>query len=171
MNKDETIKDSKHKETEFQAMTHFDDPLIPYIYDIPSYGFGAETVRDMAMYIEFACTNKEIDLNDRQEIAKTLCVLGYRKIGEDEIVISNSEYKALRCAKYEKMYKDALEDAEKLEQAKKETATKILQIVDGKLDLYRNGVIGGTLYDDGYRNAVNEIKIAVKNKYGIDLEN
>ena len=54
--------------------------------------------------------------------------------------------------------------------AKQETVTKILQIVDGKLDLYRNGVIGGTIYDAGYKNAVNEIKIAVKNKYGIELE-
>ena len=55
-------------------------------------------------------------------------------------------------------------------QGRDETARKILQIVDGKLDLYRNGVIGGTLYDDGYKSAVNEIKIAVKNIYGIDLE-
>ena len=48
MNADEKIKDSKHKETEFKVMTHFDDPLIPYICDIPSYNFRAKTVKDMA---------------------------------------------------------------------------------------------------------------------------
>ncbi len=59
---------------------------------------------------------------------------------------------------------------ERTKATRKETVKEILQIVDSKLDLYRNGVIGGTLYDDGYRNAVNEIKVTVKNKYDLELE-
>ena len=53
---------------------------------------------------------------------------------------------------------------------KQETAREILQIIDGRLDLYRNGVIGGSLYDSGYKSAVAEIKHSVAKKYGIELE-
>lgn len=52
----------------------------------------------------------------------------------------------------------------------KETAREILKLVDKKLDLYRNGVIGGSLYDDGYKSAVQEIKFSIKKLYGVEVE-
>lgn len=85
---------------------------------------------------------------------------GYRKIADDEIVLKFDDL-VKRDEKIKEFAKNKVT---------KETAREILQIVDGKLDLYRNGVIGGSLYDAGYKSAVNEIKFAVKNKFDIDLE-
>lgn len=56
------------------------------------------------------------------------------------------------------------------EQARKETAEKIYKLVDNKLDLYRNGVIGGTLYDSGYQTAISDIKQKIKDIYGVEVE-
>ena len=55
-------------------------------------------------------------------------------------------------------------------QARKETARKIYKLVDSKLDLYQNGVIGGSLYDVGYKSAVQEIKFSIKKQYGVEVE-
>ena len=94
--------------------------------------------------------------------AEALYNAKYRRVDDDEIIIKKS--------KIDTMIWTVGELAKKLTHSQHETAKEILQIVDGKLDLYRNGVIGGTLYDDGYKNAVNEIKVTVKNKYDLELE-
>lgn len=84
----------------------------------------------------------------------------------DEFVKANKAF-----AKRNEELLDELQELTDIKaKAKQETATEILQVVDKRLDLYRNGVIGGTLYDAGYQNAVNEIKIAIKNKFGIESE-
>ena len=69
------------------------------------------------------------------------------------------------------MFSDMHEEELRLavENAKKETARGILKLVDKKLDLYRNGVIGGSLYDDGYKSAVQEIKFSIKKLYGVEV--
>lgn len=103
----------------------------------------------------------EVDV-EADDIAKALYNAKYRRVDDDEIIIKKS--------KIDTMIWTVGELAKKLTHSQHETAKEILQIVDGKLDLYRNGVIGGTLYDDGYRNAVNEIKHTIKKLYEIELE-
>lgn len=65
---------------------------------------------------------------------------------------------------------EAVSEEEQLQKARKETAMGILKLVDKKLDLYQNGVIGGSLYDVGYKSAVQEIKFSIKKQFGVEVE-
>lgn len=88
---------------------------------------------------------------DIDAVAQELHKDGYRKLDDHAIM-------TLRKAK-------GLE-----ERTRKETARDILKFVDKKLDLYQNGVIGGSLYDDGYKSAVQEIKFSIKKQFGVEVE-
>ena len=57
-----------------------------------------------------------------------------------------------------------------LENKSKETAEKIIKLADKKLDLYKNGVIGGSLYDNGYQTAIYDIKRTIKEKFGVEIK-
>ena len=62
MNKDEMIKDSEHKETRFESMTHFDEPSIPHSFVIPSYDFGGDKVirQRNAFFVKYEQAKKEM---------------------------------------------------------------------------------------------------------------
>lgn len=146
-----------------------------------------ETAIGEALGLTYEGERLPFSLHTRNYLAKALINANYRKIADDEIVVKESEYEAVRAVKkaldklpkgemlriqtnkeYNEMLDYIFETAK--QKGREETATEILQVVDKRLDLYRNGVIGGTLYDAGYQNAVNEIKIAIKNKFGIESE-
>ena len=81
----------------------------------------------------------------------------------DMVALSREEYEWLTCC-FEK-FEEIMNDIKKL--ANKETAEKILKLVDNKLDLYRNGVIGGSLYDSGYQSAIYDVKRTIKEQFGL----
>lgn len=99
---------------------------------------------------------------------------------EDSVVLSKEEYDTLKAEndKYVKDCIDYIATISKLEnkvweveqQARKETAEKLYKLVDSKLDLYRNCVIGGTLYDRGYQMAISDIKQKIKDIFGVEIK-
>jgi hypothetical protein len=126
-----------------------------------------EMIKDMAMSIELACTNNELDLKDRQEIAKTLYTLSYRKVGDDEIVLKKSEYENLRLAQYNAqttINENFLLALEKIEQAKQETATEILQ----KLKNKQTFLLADEVF--GRKTPITQKINELADKYGIELE-
>lgn len=118
-------------------------------------------------------------------------ILGYRKIDKDSVVLSREEYENLKQNinslnkqlieaihtryseeefeyKVDKAVEEELDRVE--EEARKETAKNIYKLADNKLDLYRNGVIGGSLYDSGYQTAIYDIKRIIKKKFGVEIK-
>ena len=102
------------------------------------------------------CPHNVLNICKDKKIAEKLYNAGYRKIPEGSVVLSRKEYAKDFCSQFNKGY----------ERGSKETAREILKLVDKKLDLYQNGVIGGSLYDDGYKSAVQEIKFSIKKQFG-----
>ena len=94
-----------------------------------------EMINNIATSIGLACTSIELDLKDRQEIAKTLYALGCRKVSEDEIVIKKRQYEQLK--KYNRdrkrlrlrwqQAKQEVKDTKK--KTKQEAAKEILRVV------------------------------------------
>ena len=111
-----------------------------------------------------------------EENVKTLYDAGYRKVGENEIVISKEEYSEME-ANYDKVYKQAEADilanisdggtscywciAEREKRAKKEVAKEILQDFSYILELIKN--------NDDAKVILNHIK-KKENEYGIKVE-
>lgn len=79
---------------------------------------------------------------------------------EGSVVLSKEEFAKDFCSQFNKGY----------ERGSKETAREILKLADNKLNLYQNGVIGGSLYDVGYKSAVQEIKFSIKKQFGVEVE-
>ena len=138
-----------------------------------------EMINNIATSIGLACTSIELDLKDRQEIAKTLYILGYRKVAEDEIVIKKQAYADFVekfveqeeiAHSYEQGYAELLQSnhflQDKLENAKQETR-EILQKLKDNIMLADFGC------GDGYEEVVDmntdELKKLAKEK-GIELE-
>lgn len=94
------------------------------------------------------------------------------KLPEDSVVLSREEQDKL----YQKGFDDGKQFAEKFykplvkAETRKETAEKILKLADNKLDLYRNGVIGGSLYDSGYQTAIYDIKRIIKEQFSVEIK-
>lgn len=145
MNKDEKmIEDNKRKETEFEAMTHFDDPSIPHICVIPGYGFGAKTLYDANCQIladdEIVVKKSELARLRNLEINYEQVYEDYRKleqerkscrlIADDEIVIKKYEYMDFLNTRLNELKKQGgFVDgfSQGYEHAKQETARKILK--------------------------------------------
>lgn len=115
-----------------------------------------KTIEEMAMSIEFACTNNELDLKDRQEIAKTLYILGYRKVGEDEIVIKAD----IKCVDSTTAVNAIEFFAKHNAKVRQETEREILH----KIKDYIENSVGGYLLID--RKGIRELA----NELGIELE-
>ena len=109
---------------------------------------------------------------------KALYNAGYRKLPKDSVVLSREEYEKLKSRADNKCRYDCdlidMPDFERektlIEKTRKETAEKILKLVDNKLDLYRNGVIGGSLYDSGYQSAIYDIKRTIKELFNVEIK-
>ncbi len=78
------MKDTKHKETEFKVMTHFDDPAIPYTCDIPSYDLmrtDIDTYKDEKIR-ELEAVNKKLKQEVKSlESALDLLQQRYEELG------------------------------------------------------------------------------------------
>lgn len=83
---------------------------------------------------------------------------------EDSVVISREKYR-----EFLEMKRDMINNIQ-YKRGSKETAEKIYKLVDSKLDLYRNCVIGGTLYDRGYQMAISDIKQKIKDIFGVEIK-
>ena len=122
MNKDEMIKDKE----QMARIIAFE--LCPHRHHKELYGEGAKCCAD----------NNFGDCAKIKEVVDKLYNEGYRKVGEDEIVITKDEYKKLRSAKYDaltyenEVFKIALE---KIEQAKQETAREIIDKIENLADI------------------------------------
>ena len=81
---------------------------------------------------------------------------------EDSIILSRKEYEKLKYT--------WITDSDAYKKGCKEMAEKIYKLVDSKLDLYRNGVIGGTLYDRGYQIAISDIKQKIKDIFKVEIK-
>lgn len=117
------------------------------------------------------------------ELAEELLKHYQPKIPEGSVVLSKEEYeelqKGVKTHNYTAMF-NAVQEARITELEKRlcniayetrnETAREVLKIVDSKLDLYRNGVIGGSLYDDGYKSAVCEIKFKINELFNVEVK-
>ena len=113
-------------------------------------------------------------------IARFIIEQGYRKIPKDSIVFSREDMKkyAKDCIAGEETGLDIINALiaraerykEKAKQASKETAEKIYKLIDKKLELYQNGVIGGSLYDSGYQTAIYDIKRIIKEQLGVEIK-
>jgi hypothetical protein len=82
-----------------------------------------KNIEDMTMFIELACTSRELGLEDRQEIAKTLYALGYRKIADGEVVVK-ADIKCIDSTTAVNVIEFFAKHNAKVRQ---ETATEILQ--------------------------------------------
>ena len=125
-----------------------------------------KNIEDMTMFIELACTSRELDWEDRREIAKTLYALGYRKIADGEVVIK-ADIKCIDSTTAVNVIEFFAKHNEKVRQ---ETAIEILQIADRKLDNITRSLLKRPVFDDGYREAVNDIKYTIVCEYGIELK-
>ena len=56
---------------------------------------GKEMIEEIANDMGYACTKHDLWPEDAKETAKALTILGYRKVGADEVVISKKEYERL----------------------------------------------------------------------------
>ena len=109
---------------------------------------------------------------DNKLITEELIKKGWVKL-PDSVVLSMEEYEKLLKDKTITVSIDEQlkkEYAYELKQARKETAEKIYNLVDKKLDLYKNGVIGGSLYDSGYQSAIYDVKRTIKELFGVDIK-
>lgn len=105
-------------------------------------------------------TDCEKDIRCIDCIAMKILKQGYQKVEKDSVVLDRGDYvETLRESK-----------TQAYEFGVKETAEKIYKLVDKKLDLYRNGVIGGSLYDSGYQTAIYNIKRIIKEQYGVEIK-
>ena len=78
-----------------------------------------EMINNIATGIGLACTSIELDLKDRQEIAKTLYILGCRKVADGEIVLDKEEWETLHN-----------DYAKALYNARKQTAKEIFENIE-----------------------------------------
>lgn len=117
-------------------------------------------IEEMAQIINGGTELDTVAYYHCMNIAKTIYNAGYRKLPEDSVVLSKEEYIDLS-----RNYV-----GEQVAQTRKETAEKIYKLVDSKLDLYRNCVIGGTLYDRGYQMAISDIKQKIKDIFGVEIK-
>lgn len=119
-------------------------------------------IKEMASDMDYACTKRDLYPIDAKEIAKALYILGYRKINENEVVISKEEYEKLKhfekrvrsgvCLTQKEWFDFCNEDSnrrtclriEEREQARKETAEKIFK----KLKVELKGYIGINYLED-----------------------
>ena len=99
----------------------------------------------------------------REEYAEHI-ELRNSKVGE---LVKENRKLGEQCLDWMKLYHKQLT---KTNEESKKTAEKILKLVDNKLDLYRNGVIGGSLYDDGYKSAIYDVKRTIKELFGVDIK-
>ena len=49
-------------------------------------------INEMASDMDYGCVKHDLWPEDAKEIAKALTILGYQKVGEDEVIISKEEY-------------------------------------------------------------------------------
>lgn len=94
--------------------------------------------------------------------ARLFVKFGITKLPEDSVVLTKEEAERFRG--------QTINIAKIKAQARNETAEKIYKLVDNKLDLYRNGVIGGSLYDSGYQTAIYDIKRTIKELFDIEIK-
>lgn len=127
------IEDNKRKETEFEAMTHFDDPSIPHICVIPSYSFGAETLYDANCRIladdEIVVKKSDYEalLLEQKRLKEIVDRIpcGYKPIGNEEVVISKHLYEQLK-----KHNADRKRLRLRWQQAKQETREILQEVVN-----------------------------------------
>ena len=95
-----------------------------------------EMIEDLTNFLKNQCDNTPdedcvgCDCNECE--TRALINAGYRKVGEDEIVLTKSEYENLRLAQYNAqttINENFLLALEKIEQAKKETAREIINML------------------------------------------
>lgn len=96
------------------------------------------------------------------ELASENCCYYQSKLPKDIVVLSREEYEKLKYT--------WITDSDAYKKGCKDTAEKIYKLVDSKLDLYRNCVIGGTLYDRGYQMAISDIKQKIKDIFGVEIK-
>ena len=53
-------------------------------------------INEMASDMDYGCVKHDLWPEDAKEIAKALILLGYQKVGADDIVISKQEYEILK---------------------------------------------------------------------------
>lgn len=117
-----------------------------------------EMIKDLAINLANACNNTQYEYcmsrGCEECRARTVINAGYRKVGEDEIVIKSREFELLnKTIIFLEMEYDELN--KQLEQTKKETAREILQTFE-EFDPY--------FYDYDIDVLINDIA----QKYGID---
>lgn len=129
-----------------------------------------EMAKDMGVSFQLAGTTRF------GAVAEALIRFGWIKPSKDSVVLSKEEFELLTDIKdLQQQVQDSLsnmsEDFERIEkQTRKETAEKIYKLVDNNLDLYKNGVIGETLYDSGYQTAISNIKQKIKDIFGVEIK-
>lgn len=113
----------------------------------------------------------EFDLSNPFEVANCVINLGYRKINENDIVISKEEYRKLKLKRKNAM---AMETARKVcehiendnKKIRKETAEKIFKEV---LDLEELKVIRDMGWETTHNSIINEI-LELAKQFGVEIE-
>ena len=129
-----------------------------------------EKINEMASDMDYACTKHDLWPEDAKEIAKALVILGYQKVGEDQVVISKEEYEVLKIKAKEKHWLETCMSVWKTAKidGSQETAKNILNELEWFLwETAINDTKNFDLYQDLYRS----IKEYFKNKYGVIKEN
>lgn len=147
MNKDEMLKDKE----QMARIIAFE--LCPQKYHKEWYGEEAMCYAD----------NNFGDCKEIKAVVDKLYNAGYRRVGEDEIVIKESEYIDMEL--FESVIRARNDYYLKYEKAKQETAREILQTIENYG--FRS------LYDKKYGKhyKLTDYMIAnIKHKYGIELE-
>ena len=83
-----------------------------------------QLIKEMASDMDFATTEHDLWPDDAKEIAKTLIMLGYRKMPEGSVVLSKEEYEKLKL-KIETLRETITWYDNDIKKTSKETARKI----------------------------------------------
>ena len=114
---------------------------------------------------------------DYFETAETLYNAGYRKVNDDEVVISKEEYENLQIAKdFDYGYHEgeanmtAYYENIKLPETRKETARKILQKADIMFKAWAENKLLEARFVDEVKELKQIFKKIIAEKYGIEVE-
>lgn len=89
-------------------------------------------ISEMAGDMDYGCVKHDLWPEDAKEIAKALVILGYKKVGPEDIVISKCEYEILKTKPDCEFCEDFLA---------KQTAEKILKFLYENCIAVGNGIL------------------------------